>query len=128
MPKLPTVMFLASGTPFWAPKDCENITAAAAAASTASSGSAVAVWSDKEKEMLALLGQGSNNNSSSAAGISGIGPLSSMSLRTLTDKSETLRSFGFLKTPPDTSSRTSLIDWYSGLAPMGQSVHAIEVC
>ena len=118
-------MFLASGTPFWAPKDCENITAAAVAGGA----NAATTWSDKEKEMLAILGQGqsSNNSARSGGGVNGIGPLTPMSLQTLADKSEILRTFGFLKTPADTSSRTSLIDWYSGLAPMGQSVHAIEV-
>ena len=181
-------MFLASGTPFWAPKDCENITNAASASgggsasagaggasgsAGASGGSASAgtVWSDKEKEVLATLGQGQHNNNSSGAasamsagasggatvsvigggsGVSGPWPLSPLSLRALADKSETLRSFGFLKTPPGTqsppsssssssyssssksssslsSSGGSLVDWYSGLAPMGQSVHAIEV-
>ena len=122
-------MFLTtSGTPFWTPKDCENITAAAA-----TSGGMTA-WSDKEKEVLTVLGEGQGQNKSSSVGVgvgvrsSGTWPLSPMSLRTLADKSETLSSFGFLKTPTTTTpSRSSLVDWYSGLAPMGQSVHAIEV-
>ena len=67
----------------------------------------MAVWSEKEKEVLAVLGQGQNNNSTTSTSGAGVSvsvsstwPLSPSSLRTLADKSETLRSFGFLKVHP----------------------------
>ena len=86
IPQVPTVLYFASGTPHWTPKDCENVTARAVGERPGTSWRGVP------------LGTPTTNGSAPAALAASAGAVPSPdALRVAADQSDTLRSFAFLK-------------------------------